>query len=62
MKKISLFIIIIASIFIVISQTMLLLEIDSYCANKMFALSFIALGVGAILLGSWGLMNKKEKQ
>lgn len=50
MKKVSIIIIVIAFIFIVISQSMVLHDIKTCLTNKMFSLSFIGLGIAAIKL------------
>jgi predicted phage tail protein len=60
MKKISFIIIILSSICIVISQLIVLIN-NSIVGEKMFAISFIGIGIGSIILGVNQLLNRKEK-
>ena len=60
MKKFALILVILSSIFIVISQVLLLLNINFF-AKEMFACSLIGFGLGAIVFGVYMIRKTEEK-
>jgi len=59
-KKVSVFTIIVSSIGIIVSEILVLMN-NSQFAHEMSALSFIGLGIGAILIGIYQLIKGKNK-
>ena len=60
MRKFALILVILSSIFIIISQVLLLLNINFF-TKEMFAYSLIGLGLGAIVFGVCKIRKTEEK-